>query len=204
MEYLEKERIAVQEQLFPVPTSTEYANWLEGTFYPKHTSLRVISGITCCCSMLGAMVIILTYYFIHDIQTKSRLILVHLSFADFGVAFSNFIGVTVYFDQYLRFCPTETYNITLEGGSSSAVLNYSPNSTFSCRALRGLCKTQAFFAGFSTLSSVLWTLSLAVYIYCLVVHTSRRVHHKILYAAYVLCWGLPLLISSWLISTGMC
>ena len=170
-----------------------------GPFFDKHVALRVIVGITCCLSMFGAALIILSYFMIRDIQTKSRQILVHLSVADFGVACCNFIGVSVYFDQYLRHCPEDQFQ-------SRAIENHtndgSQHSLVSCNALQGMCKAQAFFAGFSTLASVLWTLSLAVYIYCLVVHSKNKVHYKVLYMSYVLCWGLPLFISLWLISTG--
>lgn len=177
---------------------------VDGPFFNKHTALRATVGITCCLSMLGALLIIASYFLIRDIQTKSRQILVHLSFADFGVSCSNFIGVAVYFDQYIRHCPIDIADLRgktkgVDAGSTYAV----SNSYLSCSALKGLCKAQAFFAGFSTLASVLWTLCLAVYIYCLVVHSSKKVHHKVLYVAYVLCWGIPLFISLWLISTGI-
>lgn len=181
---------------------------VDGPFFNKHLALRATVGITCCLSMLGATLIILSYFLIRDIQTKSRQILVHLSFADFGVACSNFIGVAVYFDQYIRYCPTTSSAIENLKGRGQEIVEHiynnsnDTNTGISCSTLKGLCKSQAFFAGYSTLASVLWTLFLAVYIYCLVVHSSKRVHHKVLYVAYVCCWGLPLFISLWLISTG--
>lgn len=183
-----------------LPATDSNNSMVYGPFFDKHVALRVIVGITCCLSMCGAALIILSYFLIKDIQTKSRHILVHLSLADFGVACCNFIGVTVYFDQYLRYCPAEQLQKT------GAVVNHSnsalQHSVLSCNTLQGMCKAQAFLAAFSTLASVLWTLSLAVYIYCLVVHSKNKVHYKVVYVSYVLCWGLPLFISLWLISTG--
>ena len=172
---------------------------ISGPFFDKHIALRTTVGITCCLSMLGAILIIVSYFLVQDIQTKSRLILVQLSFADFGVACSNFIGVSVYFDQYIRSCPKE---LSYDHFTDIEDTPYGNHSVLSCHALKGLCKAQAFFAAFSTLASVLWTLCLAVYIYCLVVHSSKRVHHKVVYVAYVICWGLPLLTSLWLMGTG--
>ena len=213
LENLKNTEISSRDEfsLYPGLPNTDHSSIMDnsstvgGPFFNKHLALRVTVGVTCFLSMLGATVIILSYFLIRDIQTKSRQILVHLSFADFGVACSNFIGVAVYFDQYIRHCPT-TYSSTTtntnQRGREYGYLN-STNSGLSCSTLKGLCTTQAFFAGFSTLASVLWTLFLAVYIYCLVVHSSKRVHHKVLYLAYVLCWGLPLFISLWLIGTGM-
>ena len=175
-------------------------NLVNGPFFDKHLALRIVVGITCCLSMLGSMLIILSYFMIREIQTKSRQILVHLSVADFGVACCNFIGVSVYFDQYIRWCPTEENYVTQGSDNHSEVLGH--HTTVSCQSLQGLCKAQAFIAGFSTLASVLWTFSLALYIYCLVVHSKSKAHFKVVYVAYVLCWGLPLFISLWLISTG--
>lgn len=175
---------------------------VDGPFFNKHRPLRAVVGITCCLSMVGAILIILSYLFVRDIQTKSRQILLHLSFADFGVACSNFIGVAVYFDQYIRNCPG-SFELTMASvRSAENVISNAYNSSLSCHTLKGLCKAQAFFAGFSTLASVLWTLSLAVYIYCLVVHNNKGVHHRVILVSYMLCWGLPLFISLWLVSTG--
>ena len=145
----------------------------------KKVWLRVVVGAVSLLSMIGAVLIVLSYICISSIRTKSREILVHLSLADFGVACANFIGVSVDFDQYIRSC-----------------------EHMSCKNLDHLCTTQAFFAGFSTIASILWTLALSVYIYLLVVHEHRKLHFKAVYFCYVLCWGLPLLISLWLVSTG--
>lgn len=201
LEHLSKigEETAVRGEDFYHASSTDHFNYsstVSGPFFNKHIALRATVGVACCLSMFGAALIILSYFLIRDIQTKSRQILVHLSFADFGVASSNFIGVVVYFDQYIRHCPTSSEV------SDNHVLSNGGNTALSCHSLKGMCKAQAFFAGFSTLASVLWTLCLAVYIYCLVVHSSKRVHYKVLYVACILCWGLPLFISLWLICTG--
>lgn len=176
-----------------------------GPFFHKHVAIRVVVGVTCSLSMLGALLIILSYICIKDIRTKARQVLVHLSIADFGVACANFIGVCVYFDQYIRHCPFES-----KAGNES-FLNTNPktdtitngvNTLTSCEVLLQLCKAQAFVAAYSTLASVLWTLCLAVYIYCLVFHTNKKVHLRVIYAAYVFCWGMPLFISLWLVITG--
>ena len=148
----------------------------------KTVWLRVVVAIVSLLSMIGAVLIVLSYICISSIRTKSREILVHLSLADFGVGCANFIGVIVDFDQYITSCQL--------------------NEDKSCKNLEHLCTTQAFFAGFSTVASILWTLALSVYIYLLVVHEHRKLHSKAVYFCYVLCWGLPLLISLWLVLTG--
>ena len=171
---------------------------LFGPFFHKHTTLRAVVGIICCLSMLGALLIILSYICVKETRTKARQILVHLSVADFGVACANFIGVTVYFDQYIRSCPYNFKNNVQSDMNSSTMTN-----SVSCHSLHDLCKAQACLAAYSTLASVMWTLSLAVYIYCLVVHSSKKFHLKVVYFSYIFCWGMPLLITIWLIASGM-
>lgn len=156
------------------------SNVTAGMLEVKNIQLRVVVAVVSLLSMIGAVLIILSYICISSVRTKVREILVHLSVADFGVACANFIGVTVDFDHYIKSC----YN----------------SDGVSCVNLMNLCMTQAFFAGFSTIASILWTLALSVYIYLLVVH--GKLHSKVVYFCYVFCWGMPLLISLWLVLTG--
>lgn len=187
--------------------STESTNMsiIEGPFFHKHVAIRVVVGVTCSLSMVGALLIILSYICIKDIRTKAREVLVHLSIADFGVACANFIGVCVYFDQYIRHCNLDSSprnTSCFEQDSDPNSVGNGVNTLTSCEALLYLCKIQAFIAAYSTLASVLWTLCLAVYIYCLVFYTNKKVHLRIIYLAYIFCWGMPLFISVWLVTTG--
>ncbi len=185
------------------PTTTERnMSLIDGPFFHKHVAIRVVVGITCAFSMLGALLIILSYVCFKKIRTKSRQILVHLSVADFGVACANFIGVCVYFDQYIRHCPLESQLGINHTHSEDELVFNGVNTHTSCDVLLQLCKAQAFIAAYSTLASVLWTLSLAVYIYCLVFYTSKKVHLKVIWVAFIFCWGMPLLVSLWLVTTG--
>ncbi len=187
--------------LYTASAPIQNVSLVDGPFFHKHVAIRVVVGITCSLSMLGALLIILSYLCIKEIRTKSRQILVHLSVADFGVACANFIGVCVYFDQYIRHCPLESIVMNHTHSEDSIVTN-GVNTHTPCAVLLQLCKTQAFVAAYSTLASVLWTLCLAVYIYCLVFYTSRKVHLRVMYVAYFFCWGMPLLVSLWLVITG--
>lgn len=175
---LEMLDIAYSLHAVAIDTDTDSENITKSAFYHKHRTLRyTITGV-CLLSMIGALLIILSYICIPQIRTRARLILVHLSVADFGVACSNFIGLTVYFDRFIERCE------------------------HSCTTINNLCTAQAFFAGYSTLASILWTLLLAVYIYCLVVHSQRRLLVGVIYVGCVLCWGIPLLVLVWLLATG--
>ena len=168
---------------FNSSNTTLYVDPLED----KSAWLRAVVAVVSLLSMIGAVLIVLSYVCIPSIRTKSRQILLHLSVADFGVACANFIGVVVDFDKLIRNC--ENHH---ESGSHNSY----------CRHYVNVCTAQAFFAGFSTIASILWTLTLSVYIYLLVVHESRKMHSKIVYFCYVFCWGMPLLISMWLALTG--
>lgn len=178
---------------------------LEAPFFHKEIAIRVVVGVTCFFSLIGALIIILSYFFNKDIRTKSRQILVHLSVADFGVALANLIGVIVYFDQYIRDCTADMkvlHPSKLLPVNGTALSPGPIHASVSCRVLHNLCEAQAFVAGYSTLASVLWTQILAVYIYCLVVLSHSKVYVKVLYFAYFFCWGMPLLVCFWLLFTG--
>ena len=178
---------------------------VEAPFFHKEVTLRVVVGVTCFFAIIGALIIILSYCLDKEIRTKSRQILVHLSVADMGVALANLIGVIVYFDQYIRECTADMDVLTPSNSEHNITHSYSAHINVSCKVLYGLCKAQAFVAGYSTLVSVLWTQILAVYIYCLVIlsnYANSKIYVKVVYFAYVYCWGMPLLVCFWLVFTG--
>ena len=61
----------------------------------------------CAVSMFSSLVIISTYIFFKDLRTTSRLLLVFLSFMDFGTALSNSIGMAVGFTETTRGCQVQ-------------------------------------------------------------------------------------------------
>ena len=150
----------------------------------KDASLLTVVALCCVLSMLGSLLIIFSYVFITEIRTTSRAILVHLSIADFGVACANFIGATVYFHGYLKLNNCEQM----------------PDNSM-CFVINGFCTAQAFFAGYFTLASVLWTLGLAVYIYTLVATVYSTLPIHVARFLFFFCWGMPLFIAVWLLQT---
>lgn len=150
----------------------------------KQQELRAVVGVTCSLSMAGSLLIILSYILFRDLRTNARLILLHLSLADFGVAFSNLFGACYQFDRFFHF--------------NSTVL--SPPS------VRRLCTAQAFLAHFSTISSVLWTMMLAAYMYTVVVKFSSsgvaaKKNQWFMRFSYVFCYGITLFINVWMLCT---
>lgn len=152
--------------------------------FHKQISVRVAVWITCSLSMLGALLIIFSYVCFKTMRSRAREILVHISVMDFLVAASNLTGAAVDFDRF--------YNCTKGTDSCSshpASVDY-------------WCKTQAFFAIYCTLGSVLWTVSLSVYLYFLITHHGTKKAKYSLYFSYFFCYLLPLLLTLWLLLTG--
>lgn len=142
------------------------------------TPLRVVVGVTCALSMFGSVLIILSYCVVPGIRTKGREILVNLSIMDFVTAAANGTGIAVNFDNYLG---------NTSGNSSHVVMNH-------------VCVAQAVFAQYGTVSSILWTISLAVYIYFCVMVTNKKIAFRSVYVFYVLSYGLPAIVSIWYIA----
>ena len=131
-------------------------------------SIRVVVGVTCILSMIGALLIIFSYILIRDIRTKAREILVNLSLMDFMAAAANFFGVVTNFSQ--------SENHSVEGY---------------------VCQIQASFAMYGTLSSVLWTICVAVYVFFRIMLENSKVAQRSVYGFYVICYGLPLIMTLW-------
>ena len=68
--------------------------------------------------------------------------------------------------------------------------------------MRNLCVAQAFLAHYFTQASVLWTISLAVFLYFLIVHHRTPLAKYSLRLSYILCYGLPVIICVWLVLTN--
>ncbi len=151
--------------------------------YSKHKdfpALEPLVIITCILSILGSLLIILTYIFFRDLRTKVRLILLHLSLMDLGIGLTNLIGTAVDFSAKFS-------NTSMEHYEHPGMLK--------------ICKTQAFFALYSTYGSVFWTNCLAVYLY------STIAYNRTNYSVYVLrfccgfCYIMPLILTLWLLLT---
>ena len=154
--------------------------------FNKHILIAklTVTAIVNVFSIIGACLIIVSYLFFRNVRTKGRLVLLHISLADLGISLSNFVGAVFFFNRH-----KDESHCSFYDGS---------NLPESCRVSDGLCKTQAFFAAYCTLASFFWTPTLAVYVYLLITDPSRKLSTRLVRFAYVFCWGLPLLVSLWL------
>ena len=155
------------------------------SLFEENRWLKYTVCITCSFSSIGSLLIIFTYVLFRELRTKVRLILLHLSFMDLGVALSNLIGAAFDFDDYY-FKQVGNATVPMDPGLKVKIF----------------CKTQAFFALYSTYGSVFWTNWLAVYIYFTVVHISPAKTNRMLWFAYMFCYLMPLGISLWQLLTG--
>lgn len=143
------------------------------------TSLRAVVGITCALSMMGSLLIILSYCLIPGIRTRGREILFNLSLMDFVAAAGNCAGIAINFDHYLRNSTTDSHTV-----------------------MKRVCLAQAIFSQYGTVSSILWTICLAVYIYLCIMVARKKIVSWSVPVFYVLSYGLPLIVSAWYGSTG--
>ena len=175
-------QISASSDVLLNPNTDKYC--VNGTPLKVMPSVRAVVGVTCILSMIGASLIVLSYVLIKDIRTKAREILVNLSLMDFMAAAANFTGVVVNFDTYL--------------------LNPAhPNiSDHKYHTMNNFCKSQAFFAMYGTISSVLWTICIAVYIFLRIMLDGRNIAQKAIYSCYAVSYGVPFILSLWFVLTG--
>ena len=155
-----------------------------------HIELRILVGITCSLSILGSLMIIVSYIGFKSLRTTPRLILVHLSIMDLGVAVANLVGISVNFNKYYFDNTNSSYKFGLP-------ILKDPGTT-----VNNACITQAVFAVYFTNGSFLWTLNMAVYLYLRIVHYPRpRAARCSFYLIGILCYVLPVLFVLWKLLT---
>ena len=164
-----------------------YNFYSESAFYKDDPILRGVVEAACIISGVGAMLIILSYLCSRQLRSQARKIILHLSLMDLGVALANLIGVFVYFNRYY----IESYNSKGDFDSVSPAVHYS-------------CLIQAAVAVYCNNSSVLWTLSVAIYLHFRIVtnhYNSAKFFKSLIYIMYVVNYGLPLILTIWLALT---
>ena len=186
------------------------------TFEKKDTSIRIVVILTCSLSALGSLLLIFSYVCFKQLRSKPREILMHISFMDFGVSLANLIGAAVYFDQYYHTPGRQISNSSLvpdsltpahpflDESDSVDVANEASNTFSATPAIEGLCVTQAFFAAYFTLGSIVWTIFLSLYIYLFLLYhkMNPRLPRYSLFVSYFVLYGVPLIISLWLVLTS--
>ena len=142
--------------------------------------IQYVSMVACILSSIGSFIIILSYLLIRPIRTKVREILVHLSVMDLTYSLANLFGLLMNYDNHIREMPrscepklTHPYDI--------------------------ICKVQGGVAFYATISSLLWTSGIAVYLYFRVVVNKDKVIKVVVLLLYITCWGIPITLTIWVL-----
>lgn len=166
-------------------------------FYHKSTGLRIVVGFTSGLSIVGSLLIALSYICFKDLRTKAREILMHISFMDFGVAVSNLVGIGVDFGHYYE----DTCNFTHHSRHGNHSHHTTNTLCHVSSVIHNLCMVQGGLAIFSTLGSIMWTICLSMYLYILVSQKGTREAKLFVKFAYFFCYLMPVGILVWLAFT---
>ena len=132
--------------------------------------VKVVTSICCCVSIAGACWIILTYFIFKNLRTTARQLLVNLSIADILIAGSHWVGTLVNYD---RFMPYLNGNLTVISHNDS------------------LCASQAAFTLYGSISSFLWTMSIAFYMLLVALSVRKTALKVVVVVIYIVSWGMP-------------
>ena len=139
----------------------------------RHIGSKIVVGSMCVLSMLGSVTIVATFVAWKEIRTTSRKILVFLSASDFLIASSNLFGILI------------------ESQHRSKVLANS------------ICKVQSFFTNSVSVSSFMWTLTLAIYLYLAIVKNNQSLGRNLLPIFHIINWFLGPVINGIALSQKM-
>ena len=132
-------------------------------------TLKITVGTTCLLSILGASLIILTYVAFRDLRTTARQLLVNLSVADIIIAASHFVGLLTNYDRFL----------------------------YSSLQKDTWCSVQAAITMYGTISSFLWTIAVALYMFTVIMMKRPEIAMKTVPVYYLVCWGIPVVFPVW-------
>ena len=122
----------------------------------------IFTGVMSALSMLGCIVIFMTYAHFKDLRMTSRRLLVCLSMADFVTALGNFMGVMWVLFRYS----------SLEGNMA-------------------YCKAHSGMTVFSSISSYLWSICIALYLYVALVKGKAELAETLSKLFHGVCWPIP-------------
>ena len=132
-------------------------------------TVKIVVGTTCLLSILGASLIILTYVAFRDLRTVARQLLVNLSVADIVVAASHFVGLLTNYERFV----------------------------YSNLRSDVWCSVQGAVTMYGTISSFLWTIAVALYMFTVIVMKRPEIAKKMVPVYYLVCWGVPIVFPVW-------
>jgi len=169
-------------------------------------ALTVVQGVVSFFSIVGSVLIILSYAAFKSLRTTSRLLIVHLAIANFMVTIPNFLSVFIDYKSKFKL-PVATANST----ENSTIINVTNITTDSVACSEKhlldhdshvycqVCVYQAFVSIIGTLASIFLTVCVCIHFFILIYYQNIRRASQIAYVYYVLAWIVPLGISMWLL-----
>ena len=162
---LAKNASNTSERTIEIPAP--YAEWT------KSTVNESLVGIMCALSIIGSVIIMVSYVFWKDLRTTSRKILLYLSISDLLIAISNLLGILVPMHDNVK----HPHNLK--------------------------CVTQSFVTTSASITSFLWTASLAIYLYLAIVKNNQALGRKFLPLFHIVNWSFGPVLNGIAIHYGM-
>ena len=165
-------------------------------------ALSVVQGIISLLSIIGSVLLILSYVLLKPIRSKSRLLITHLAVANFLSALPNFLAVFMNFRTKFKIplTATEYFNSTctkeLPNLSCGNSIQFTDKSA---KIYCNLCIYLEFINHIGTLSTIFWTICVCIHFFVIVSYWNTKLAARLIYAYYVIAWLVPLGISIWLL-----
>nr|XP_022343780.1 G-protein coupled receptor 157-like [Crassostrea virginica] len=137
-----------------------------------------LSSLSCCLSIIGAMIIFATYYLVAVAKNQTRRLLLYLTIADLMTAVGNLIGIV----RYVLREETE-YIVERE------------EMKYNCTTTDTVCVLQSVVTTFSNLASFFWTTIIMIHI-LMTLFTQQewsKFANRVIY--HIVAWGVPLVIT---------
>ena len=183
------------EEVMLVEQSQCVANVTEFGSQPVNIALTVVQGVFSFLSIVGSVLLILSYVLFKPLRSKSRLLITHLAVANFIDALPDFIAV--FMDFRTRFRHSITSNVIVTPGllcsGNTGLLNRTAN------AYCNLCVYLEFVSHIGSLSTTLWVVCVCFHFFILVSYRNTKLASHLTYVYYMIAWLAPLGISLWLL-----
>ena len=171
-----------------------------------NTTLYAVQGMISFLSIVGSVLLILTYVLLKPLRTKSRLLITHLAVANFLITFPNFLAVFMNFSTRFK-VPSVVYSVnqstdTYDLFNISESLPCSGNIQFfhnSEIVYCSLCVYLGFVSLVGVLSNIFWSVCVCIHFFILISYRNTKLASHIAYAYYVIAWVAPLGICLWLL-----
>ena len=170
-------------------------------------ALYIVQGIVSFLSIIGSVLLILTYVMFRKLGSKSRrLLITNLAAANFLITFPNFLAVFMEFRK--RFKVTYNYDTYTEPTNTTKLFNVteglscSGNKQFydsSASSYCNLCVYAGIVSLVGVLSTIFWTLFVCIHYFILVSYRNTKLASRLAYAYFVIAWLAPLGICLWLL-----